>query len=336
MMQTMSEIHSYIKSQYVKLQNDIEREKQQYKDNLYALYPRIEEIDNEISTLAISSARRVLEEKISPEEATVSMKKKADELKIERQHILQSANISDFNAKYQCEFCKDTGFVSDGKKCKCYIKKLNSLVQLPGENINSDADFFKNSVFGNFDLSYYPDEIDQTCGSSPKKIMKMNLAKCIKFSNDFTGVNSGNLLLYGPSGLGKSFMAACIYNRVSERGYFALYKSSYRLFQFLEDCKFGRINLEEYNLSYKIIYDCDLLIIDDFGTEFITSYTQSVFFDLLNTRLINGKSTIISTNLKSEELKNIYQERVTSRLENEFTNLLFCGNDIRRIKSNAF
>ena len=332
-MQSMSEIHTYIKSQYIKLQNEHERQKQYAKDNLYAMYPRIEEIDNEISMLAINSARRVLEERISPEAATYAMKERANTLRQERDEILKANNHTEFSIQYQCDLCKDTGFLQNGKKCRCYMQKLSGMILLPGENLNSNSEFFKSSVFDNFNISYYPDEHDPICGSSPRKIMKMNLAKCIKFSNDFDGVNSGNLLLYGPSGLGKSYMAACIYNRVSDRGYFAMYKSSYKLFQFLEDYKFGRINREEYMLSYNSVYDCDLLIIDDFGTEFITSYTQSVFFDLLNTRLINGKSTIISTNLKSEELKKIYQDRVTSRLENEFTNLLFCGKDIRSIKN---
>lgn len=333
-MQSMSEIHTYIKSQYQKLQNEHESQRQYAKDNLYAMYPRIEEIDNEISMLAINSARRVLEEKISPEAATDAMKERADILRQERNEILKANNQSEYTPVYHCDLCRDTGFSPDGKKCRCYMQKLSAMILLPGENSNLNCEFFKNSVFENFNIGYYPDEHDPICGSSPRKIMKMNLAKCIKFSNDFDGVNSGNILLYGPSGLGKSFMAACIYNRVSDRGYFSMYKSSYKLFQFLEDYKFGRINREEYMLAFSSVYDCDLLIIDDFGTEFITSYTQSVFFDLLNTRLINGKSTIISTNLKRDELKKIYQDRVTSRLENEFTNLLFCGKDIRSIKNN--
>ena len=112
-----------------------------------------------------------------------------------------------------------------------------------------------------------------------------------------------------------------------------MYKSSYKLFEFLEDYKFGRVSRDEYSLIYNTIYDCELLIIDDFGTEFITSYTQSVFFDLLNTRLMNGKSTIISTNLNFDKLNEIYQERVTSRLQNEFTGLFFCGKDIRVLRN---
>lgn len=332
-MSSLSEIHTQILSGYTKLKEDHEKQKQNAKLSLYAAYPRIEQIDNEISMLAVTSARRVLEEKISPEEATGYMRQKAEELKKERMQILKENNIEEFTVKYECDICKDTGFTDGGKKCKCYIKKLKDHIILPGERLNTESDFFKNSVFENFNLSYYPDEIDHSCGFVPRKIMQMNFARCQKFADNFTSSGSGNILLYGPSGLGKSFMAGCIYNRVSDKGYYAMYKSAYKLFEFLEDYKFGRLNREEYAIVYDSIYDCDLLVIDDFGTEFITSYTQSVFFDLLNTRLINGKSTIISTNLNFDKLKDIYQDRVTSRLQNEFTTLFFCGTDIRSLKN---
>lgn len=333
-MQTMSEVYFHINSEYNKLQNEHKQSIENSKQFLYEKFPRIEEIDNEISMLAINSARRVIEENLSPEEATLAMKKRAEILNQEKENILKDNDYSEFSPRYNCVLCKDTGFRENGKKCRCYMEKLSNLVSFPGDSSNGDKEFFKSAVFDNFKLSYYSNEVDVVCGSSPRKIMKMNLAKCVKFANEFSGINSGNILLYGPSGLGKSFMAGCIYNRVTDNGYFAIYKSSYKLFQFLEDYKFGRIDRDKYNLANNSVYDCDLLIIDDFGTEFITSYTQSVFFDLLNTRLMNGKSTIISTNLNSDELKKIYQERVCSRLENEFVNLLFCGSDIRSLKNN--
>jgi len=302
-MHTISEIHSLINSEYKKLQNDYEQQKELSKQTLYAHFPRIEEIDNEISMLAITSAKKVLEEKITPEEATSLMKQRADKLKKERMSILQNNDYSEYTPKYKCDLCSDTGYTQDGSKCRCYMQRLRSLIVLPGENANTESEFFKNAVFENFNLSYYPDEIDTSCGYIPRQMMKMNLAKCMQFANDFTSNNSGNILLYGPSGLGKSFMAACIFNKISDKGYYAMYKSSYRLFQFMEDYKFGKIDRDTYSIAYNSVYDCDLLVIDDFGTEFITSYTQSVFFDLLNSRLINGKSTIVSTNLNFDKLR---------------------------------
>ncbi len=332
-MTTISDIHSRILADYKKLNEEHEKQKKEHKENIYRKYPRLQQIDDEISMLAVTSARRVLEEKISPEKATELMRESAEKLKKERQAILSENNETEDDVIYECDLCKDKGVFEDGRKCSCYVKKLKGYLCLPGEKLNTDSEFFKNSTFDNFKLSYYPNEPDANCGFVPRKMMKMNYAKCLKFANDFTESSSENILLYGPSGLGKSFMAASIYNRVCERGYFAMYKSSYKLFEFLEDYKFGRISRDEYSLIYNTIYDCELLIIDDFGTEFITSYTQSVFFDLLNTRLVNGKSTIISTNLNFDKLNEIYQERVTSRLQNEFTGLFFCGKDIRVLKN---
>ncbi len=333
-MRTMEEIYSKINAHYRQLRAKHDDEAKTARNELYSMYPRIEEIDREISTLAISSARRILEEKISAEEATASMQSKADKLREERAKIFTDFNISEYKPKYECDICHDTGRDKDGNKCRCYINRMRSMITLPGERINQNSEFFKSSVFEKFKLSYYPDIKDASCGFVPRKMMQMNYARCLGFANDFTPGKSENILLYGPSGLGKSFMAASIYNRVSEKGYYAMYKSSYALFQFLEDYKFGRVDRDEYSLCYDSIYDCDLLIIDDFGTEFINSYTQSVFFDLLNTRLINGKSMVISTNLTFDKLKEIYQDRVCSRLQNEFTSLFFCGEDIRNIKSN--
>ena len=332
-MTTISDIHSRIIAYYSKLKEEREKQKREQKETLYRKYPRIEQIDNEISMLAVTSARRILEEKISAKEATELMNETAQKLKKERQTILIENGETDEDIHYECEICKDTGFSEEGKKCICYIKKMRDAINLPGEKINTDSTFFKNANFDNFNLSYYPNVLDESCGFVPRKMMKMNYAKCLKFASEFNEGCTENILLYGPSGLGKSFMAAAIYNRVSERGYFAMYKSSYKLFEFLEDYKFGRLPRDEYGLVYDTIYDCDLLIIDDFGTEFITSYTQSVFFDLLNTRLINGKSTVISTNLNFDKLNNIYGERVISRLQNEFTGLFFCGKDIRVLKN---
>ena len=205
---------------------------------------------------------------------------------------------------------------------------------MPGDRNTTELDFMKDAVFDNFKLGYYTKDVDPAIGHSPYDIMKVTLATCQKYADEFeTGV-SGNLFLFGPSGLGKTFMSGCIANRVCEKGNFVIYKSSYKLFQFLEDYKFGRVDREEFDGVYNAVYDCDLLIIDDFGTEFITSYTQSVFFDLLNSRILENKSTIISTNLPIAKLGDIYQERVMSRLKNEFKVLRFVGTDIRALKKN--
>lgn len=331
-MQTMNEIQSKIQAEYRRIQSEHEMKKNNAQEFLYAEFPRIEEIDREISALAVTNARRVLEEKITPEEAAIAVKKEADRLRKERRDILNSNNITEFVPEYFCRVCRDTGYSDVGRKCGCYIKKMREYLSLPGESGDSPA--LKNSLFENFKLDYYSEEKDPDINISPRDVMRVVYANCKHFAHNFGEKYVGNLLLCGPSGLGKTFLAGCIANEVSDKGHLVIYKSSYKLFQFLEDYKFGRVDRDTYSVLYDAIYDCDLLIIDDFGTEFITSYTQSVFFDLLSTRLYNEKSTIVSTNLTFEKINEIYQERVMSRLQNEFSVLRFSGTDIRALKNN--
>lgn len=328
-METINSVHSKIMSDYAKLQSEHEMQKLEAKHMLYSRFPRIEAIDSEIAALAVNAAKRVLTEHITPKEAEKYVKMSSDALKKERQSILDSNGIHPFEVNYNCKVCKDTGYNQDGSKCGCYMKKLQSYINLPGERSNSG--FMKNASFDKFELSYYPKEKDPEIGFSPYDMMKINFMRCKKYCDEFSGSGSGNLFLYGPSGLGKTFTAACIDKAVTDRGYFVVYKSAYKLFQFLEEYKFSKIDRDSYAIAYDSIYSCDLLIIDDFGTEFITSYTQSVFFDLLNTRLSEERPIIINTNLTFDKISNIYQERIMSRLSNEFSPVKFMGNDIRKI-----
>lgn len=331
-MQSMSDVHAKIQAQYRRMQSEHEMAKQAAQELLYAKLPRVEEIDREISTLAITNAQRVLSENISPEQAAEYIKRDAARLRAEKAAILSENGETEYTPSYICPKCSDTGYTGEGKKCGCYMRKLQQAILLPGERGENAA--CKKASFDKFRLSYYPTDVSPAIGVTPRDLMRVVFASCKRFANNFSTETSGNLLLCGPSGLGKTFLAASIANEVAEKGYFVVYKSSYKLFQFLEDYKFSKIDRDEYAMVYDSIYDCDLLVIDDFGTEFITSYTQSVFFDLLSTRLSCDKSIVISTNLPLAKISEIYQERVMSRLQNEFTVLRFAGEDIRALKNN--
>ena len=140
---------------------------------------------------------------------------------------------------------------------------------------------------------------------------------------------SGNLFLYGGTGLGTTFMSSCIAKIVLEKGYSVFYQPAYKIFPIFEELRFGDRDKDILRMQTDEIFKTDLLIIDDLGTELTTSYTAEVFFDLLNSRMNDKKQTIINTNLSLADMQGIYSERITSRIIGNFTQLKFYGNDIR-------
>ncbi len=293
--------------------------------------PELSVIDEKISCLAVQYAKKVITEGITPEKAVELMQAKKAEL-LERKYLLIDNNnlIRDDLVEYECPLCKDTGFVSDNP-CTCYIEKLKKITKEQVEKTSGLGVEFKNNTFSNFNMDFYSREVDHRYGVSPYENMSSIYNECIYFVENFNNTATKNLLFYGASGLGKTYLSHAISNELILEGASVVYHTAYKLFQFLEDYKFGKIPREQNIDAYNSIYDCDLLIIDDLGTEFITSYTCSVFFDVMNTRLINGKKIIISTNLAIGEIESIYSQRVFSRILGNYNILHFFGDDIRRI-----
>ena len=298
--------------------------------DLHTRFPEIKTIDDEISSLAIKHAARIIKEGISPEQAVEAVKSEKSALELRRFNILHDAMYKeDVSVEYDCPLCKDTGF-ADGQKCKCYMEIMKKIML---SNVNGAKNLifdFENDTFENFSFDWYTkDIIDSKINISPYENIKSVYMVCKDFCNNF-GRDAQNLYFYGSSGTGKTFMASCIANEVSSKGYNVIYQSAYKLFQFMEDYKFCRIDRE--TPLYDDIYNCDLLIIDDLGTEFGTAYTCSVLFDILNSRLLNEKSTIISSNLNLGSLEKKYTDRVHSRIVGNFEVLRFLGQDIRILK----
>ena len=185
--------------------------------------------------------------------------------------------------------------------------------------------------FETFSLDWYSSVPDSRVGTSPRENMEYNRDVCVDYAYDFNP-RSGNLLLTGQPGLGKTFLSACIARVVSEKGYSVVYDTAGHVFERFEARKFSREEDDRAAEDVERILQCDLLILDDLGTEMTTAFVQSALYQILNTRLMEKRSTIISTNLSPEKLALRYTPQIASRIEGEYQLLAFVGEDIRKQK----
>ena len=243
------------------------------------------------------------------------------EAQAQRRLLLKSNGFPEdwLDVHYTCKKCEDKGFVS-GIMCGCFKDLLKSIEY---EKLCSKLPV-GNCRFDNFKLDYYPDG----AGTSPKKRMESVLNYCKAYAADFSR-RSPSLLLYGKTGLGKTHLSLAIAGNAVEEGYGVIYSSAQNLFNKLEKDKFGKADAN----TEEAILDCDLLIIDDLGAEFTTQFTVSALYNIVNSRELESKPTIISTNLMPEQLTKAYGERIASRILSNYVMLYFDGSDIRQIKT---
>lgn len=228
------------------------------------------------------------------------------------QHGMQEQEIL---PQYRCAACKDTGFI-DGKMCGC-LKQLQK--QLAFAALNMEVALI-NYRFDNFDLSYYE--------AAAAKQMERIYAYCKKYADAFR-INSPSLLFRGATGLGKTHLSLAIAQAAIEKGFGVIYGSSQNFAVSLERERFDRTDPEQAAGTEKKLLSCDLLILDDLGTEFSSSYVTAALYNIINTRQLEGKSTIISTNLSTKELETRYSERFASRIMGQYGTFNFVGSDVR-------
>lgn len=296
---------------------------------IFAKIPRLEEIDCEIKSLGLKLYKIALSgDDVAPQIEKLRAEQKAL-LAAKKAILIENGYPEDeLSERYTCSICRDTGAV-DSKPCACYRKKL---IEKAYEQSNLSA-LLAHQSFDTFDLSLYSDEVDADFGMSPKAYMQRVVGVCREFVNKFDE-SSTNLLFWGDPGLGKTFLSTCIAKELIATNHSVIYETAYKTFSMLEELKFKRSDNED-KLRFKVdkLYTCDLLILDDLGSEFSTQYTTASLFDIINSRLISGKKTVINTNLSITELKNKYGERVVSRLYGHYKVLNFIGSDIRIDKS---
>lgn len=297
------------------------------KEELYRKIPRLLEIDREVAHCSVEQGKRMLG---GDEDALSALSTRLRELSTEKKKLLLSNNIpADYlTPPYACPDCQDTGYVGQ-EPCHCFRQKAIDLIYTQSDL----AEILKTENFQNFSLDYYSaDEIDPDSGISALEYARQAESRCFQFARTFDQ-SYDNLFLMGATGLGKTYLTHCIARELIDSGHSVIYFTAHRLFDLLAKNAFRK---EYDNLSeYQNILSCDLLIIDDLGTESANSLTVSQFFVCLNERIRRRKSMVISTNLRLNDLASIYSERISSRIANEFTLIPLYGSDIRLKKKLA-
>lgn len=279
--------------------------------------PKLKEINQRLNMLGAKTAITALS---GDSEALNSLKESILKLNKEKQTILDNANI--ISSAPDCDKCADTGYVK-GKICDC-VKCIAK--QLILEDLSKSLPL-NSSRFEDFSLDYYSDEAPN--GASPKKRMTAIFKLCKEYAISFNPKTSDSLLFMGDTGIGKTHLSLSIVFELLNKGFDVIYGSAYNLFSTMEN--------EHFNLrsdaSYKAAIECDLLVIDDLGGEFVSPYIQSLLYNIVNTRLLASLPTIINTNLSIDEIEKRYTPRISSRFLGCYISKLFLGDDIRQIKS---
>lgn len=297
------------------------------KESLYAEIPRLGEIEKEIHLISIKISKLFLSGPENLDKEVDNLRAEIEKLKKEREEIYIKHKIPEhfLEPDYECKKCCDTGYDSDGKRCSCFNKQIiNNLYTM-----SNMSHMLKKENFNAFNINVFSNEVYENEKLTPRQNMYYILDIGQEFCCNFHESNM-NLLYYGGTGLGKTFMCNCIAKALIDKGITVLYQTSFSLFEIVETHKFNSQTESEQNkLSYDMIFDSELLIIDDLGTELNNSFTNSELFNIVNERLITEKKTIISTNLSLEKLAKTYSDRIMSRVFNNFALLKFYGKDLR-------
>ena len=287
----------------------------------YEQVPRLKEIDLELRKSMVQAARTVYAQSSDVRAAMEEVKNANLALQRERADLVRLHFGGEGLAEEPiCGRCGGSGYVG-ANMCQC-------LLTLCREEQKKELSLLSGGMerFEQFRLDYYSDRYDNMFGASPRAIMERNFDICRRYATTFSGA-SGNLLFIGNTGLGKTLLSACIAGVVADRGYSVCYETASRLFGKLERARFS--GDEEARRECEKYQSCDLLIIDDLGTEMPGQFVTAALYSLLNDRLMEKKPMVVSTNLNVDEVARRYSPQIASRMKGEFARLTFVGEDIR-------
>ncbi len=300
---------------------------------IYLRVPRLQTIDRQLSQTVRQAAQTALRKGVDPMPALEQAKRQNLSLQRERKQLLAQNGYAQDALTYKplCPLCNDRGW-RGSEMCQCLkdlcgkeqIKTLSSMLNLG------------NQSFDTFDLDYYSPVYDPSIGSAPRDIMETALGICFRFANKFGQENAGNylnprnLFLTGNPGLGKTFLSAAIARVVSEKGYSVVYDSAVNVFNRFEAQKFGRDSQASQDIERYL--SCDLMILDDLGSEMNSPLVHSSLYQLMNSRILKQQQTVISSNLSPDDVARRYTPQIYSRLTGEYYKVRFVGEDIRKQK----
>lgn len=308
------------------LRDENAKEHERRTQKIYREIPEIAEIDGILKNQWHQLCRLVLSD---ADEEVEKLKEQNLNLQMLRAELLTQHGypVNYLDSIVNCSRCGDTGFI-DGRHCECFDKLYNSMLTDDLSALLKRGD----ECFENFNISLYPDSFDSTFSCVPREYMQKVFEVCRNFAEVFPGSGT-NLMLCGNPGLGKTYLSACIARRVAERGFSVCYESASAAFDAFDKQKFEKDRAEQEKADEHVfnMLSCDLMILDDLGTELVTPSSSAALYKLINERGNSKKPVVISTTLSFSELEKKYSPSICSRLEGDFTELPFAGNDIRKI-----
>ena len=296
------------------------------RESVFRRQPRPRPIEEELGSTMSRIITSALRHGTDPGPAVEVLREENLRIQEEKRQLLTQMGLPQdcLDEKPACALCGDTGY-RNGQVCRCLRqyyareqqKELSRMLDLGSQS------------FDTFSLDWYSQEYDADYGRSARENMETVYDVCADYAHQF-GKRPGNLLLFGAPGLGKTFLSAAIAREVSSNGWSVVYDTAGRIFQRFEAQKFTRE--EDAGDDVDRVLNCDLLILDDLGTEMTTAFVQSALYQIVNTRLMEKKSTILNTNLMPGEIARRYSPQLASRIEGEYQLLPFFGEDIRKLK----
>lgn len=325
-MQSQDLIYNRLLREYEETRNRHQRELSSRRGSVYKELPVLSELDARMAEASVSAVKAALDG-----DPSVLARLREDNLLIsgQKKQILAAAGYPEdyLELTYTCPDCKDTGFIGNDK-CHCFKQALTFALS----RTSTLKHLLEKENFSTFSFSYYDDRTaDNQLKLTPRENMQKIVADAKSFTENFD-TTPRSILIYGNTGVGKTFLTNCIAKELLDSAHHVVYMTSHGLFETFESHRFNHEDTTEDASLYDYIFRCDLLIIDDLGTELSNSFTNSMLYTCLNERQLRQKSTIISTNLSLEQLRDRYSERIFSRITGNYTLWKLIGKDIRVLR----